>query len=73
VLVQGATGAGGRHRKSPTRRGSEWDAFVDSQPAFVYSGHRAGIRNTSCATSVDVQTTLQKLNAKATHAEDFMP
>jgi hypothetical protein len=29
--------------------------------------------NTSCATSVDVQTTLQKLNAKATQAEDFMP
>lgn len=26
------------------RRGSEWDAFVDSQPAFVYSGYRAGIR-----------------------------
>ena len=55
------------------RRGSEWDAFVDSQSAVVYSGYRAAESvNTSWATSVNVQTTLQKLNAKASHAEDFM-
>jgi hypothetical protein len=72
ILVQGATGAGGRQAQVADRRGSEWDACVDSQSAFVTPDIGPESVNTSCATSVDVQTTLQNLNAKATHAEDFM-
>jgi hypothetical protein len=30
--------------QAPDRRSSEWDAFVDTQPAFAHPRYRAGFR-----------------------------
>jgi hypothetical protein len=53
------------YRGTPTQvadwRGSEWDAFVDTQPIFAYSGYRAGFGHDS----------LRSCDAGHLHRQDY--
>jgi hypothetical protein len=75
LLTRRSPGCGRCWRPPPQvadRRSSEWDAFVDTQPAFANPDIVLDSVNTCCAISVEVQTKLQKLNEKTAHARDFM-
>jgi hypothetical protein len=67
------------YRGAPTQvadwRGSEWDAFVDTQPTFAYSGYRAGFGHDSLrdreADHLDRQEYHSRESPSIPHADSF--